>query len=75
MRRMMSQIMTESSAYKAEGLHAGCIAQVLYEAASARWVAELSPARQRFVQLTVQSKRDSGLLLTPDKQARKAAIE
>ena len=75
MQRMMSQIMTESSAYKAEGLHAGRIAQVLYEAASAPWVAELSPARQRFVQLTVQSMRDSGLLLTPDKQARKAAIE
>lgn len=75
MQRMMSQIMTESSAYKAEGLHAGCIAQVLYEAASAPWVAELIPARQRFVQLTVQSMRDSGLLLTPDKQARKAAIE
>ena len=75
MQRMMSQIMTESSAYKAEGLHADRIAQVLYEAASAPWVAELSPARQRFVQQTIQSMRDSGLLLPPDKQARKAAIE
>ena len=75
MQRMMSQIMTESTAYKAEGLHADRIVQVLYKAASAPWVAELSPARQRFVQQTIQSMRDSGLLLPPDKQARKAAIE
>ena len=75
MQRMMSQIMADSTAYKAEGLHADRIAQVLREAAAAPWVAELSPARQRFVQQTMQSMRDSGIFLTPDKQERKAAIE
>lgn len=75
MQRMMSRIMAESTAYKAEGLHAARIAQVLQEAADAPWVKSLSPARQRFVQQTLQSMRDSGLFLTPEQQTRKAAIE
>lgn len=75
MQRMMSRIMAVSTAYKAEGLHAERIAQVLREAAEAPWVAELSPARRRFVQQTLRSMRDSGLFLSPEKQARKADIE
>ena len=75
MQQMMSRIMAEATAYKAEGLHATRIAQVLRESANAPWVKELSPARQRFVQQTLQSMNDSGLFLTPEQQTRKAAIE
>lgn len=75
MQRMMSRIMAETTAYKAEGVHAERIARVLQEAAAAPWVAGLSPARQRFVQQTMQGLRDSGVLLPPEKQARKAEIE
>ena len=71
----MSQVTTDSTTYKAEGLHAQRIVQVLRDAANAPWVAELSPAKQRFVQQTLQSMRDSGLLLAPEQQVRKAAIE
>lgn len=71
----MYDIQNEIMSYKAEGLHAARIAQVLREASQAPWVAQLSPARQRFVQQTMDRLRDSGLYLTPEQQVRKAAIE
>lgn len=75
MQKMMSDIMAESTAYKAEGLQSPTIANVLRTAAQAPWVNSLSPAKKRFVEQTLNSMRDSGLYLSPDKQVRKATIE
>ena len=75
MQRMMSRITGEITVYKAEGDYNQQIVQVLRAAAAAPWVAELSPARKRFVQQTMQSMRDKGLFLTPEQQTRKATIE
>ena len=73
--RMMSDVHGEIVAFKAEGVHAQRIAEVLREASRAPWVAQLSPAKQRFVQQTVDAMRDTGLYLSPAQQERKAAIE
>lgn len=48
---------------------------VVKSAAAQPWVKELSPAKQRFVQQTVDSFVDSGADLSPEKKARKAEIE
>ncbi|MBR5895800.1 MAG: M3 family metallopeptidase [Akkermansia sp.] len=48
---------------------------VIKSAAAQPWVKELSPAKQRFVQQTVDSFVDSGADLPADKKARKAEIE
>ena len=73
--RMMADVHGEIVAFKAEGVHARRIAEVLREASRAPWVAQLSPAKQRFVQQTVDAMRDTGLYLSPAQQERKAAIE
>ena len=73
--RMMADVHGEIVAFKAEGVHAQRIAEVLREASRAPWVAQLSPAKQRFVQQTVDAMRDTGLYLSPAQQERKAAIE
>ena len=73
--RMMADVHGEIVAFKAEGVHAQRIAEVLREASRAPWVAQLSPARQRYVQQTVDAMRDTGLYLSPAQQERKAAIE
>lgn len=74
-RQMMYEVHGEISAFKAEGVHAQRIAEVLRTASQAPWVAQLSPAKQRFVQQTMNRMRDSGLYLTPEQQERKTAIE
>ena len=48
---------------------------VIKSAAAQPWVKQLSSQKQRFVQQTVDSFRDSGADLSPDKKARKAEIE
>ena len=73
--RAMYDMQEEIMAYKAEGLHAARIAEVLREASQAPWVAQLSPARRRFVQQTLDRLHDAGLYLSPEQKARKAAIE
>ena len=75
MQRMMDKLLQETSSYSAEGLHGARIAQVLQTAAKAPWVKELSPAKQRFIQQTLEDMHDSGLNLPPEKQVRKAQIE
>ncbi len=75
MQRMMDKLMQLTTTYSAEGLHSARIAQVLQQAATAPWVSELSPAKQRFIQQTLADMHDSGLLLTPEQQVRKAQIE
>ena len=75
MQRMMDKLMQLTTTYSAEGLHSARIAQVLQQAAAAPWVHELSPAKQRFIQQTLADMHDSGLLLPPEKQVRKAQIE
>lgn len=75
MQHMMETLMQETTAYNAEGLHGARIAQVLREAAQAPWVKQLSPAKQRFVQQSLDVMRDSGLFLAPEQQMRKAQIE
>lgn len=49
--------------------------QVLRAAASQAWVKDLSPEKQRYVQLTIDSFRDQGADLTPEAKARKIQIE
>lgn len=73
--RMMYDVHNEIMTFKAEGVHATRIAEVLREAGEAPWVAQLSPARQRFVQQMLASMRNSGLYLTIEQQERRAAIE
>lgn len=48
---------------------------VIKSAAAQPWVKELSPAKQRFVQQTVDGFVDSGAELPAEKKARKAEIE
>ncbi len=48
---------------------------VIKNAAAQPWVKELSPAKQRFVQQTVDSFVDGGADLSAEKKVRKAAIE
>ena len=71
----MYDIQNEIMTFKAEGLHASRIAEVLLQASRAPWVAQLSPARQRFVRQVLEQMRDKGLYLKPEQQVRKAAIE
>ncbi|MBQ2379307.1 MAG: hypothetical protein II295_02835 [Akkermansia sp.] len=75
MQHMMDKLLQETTTYSAEGLHGPHIVQVLQQAATAPWVKELSPAKQRYVQQTLDSMRDSGLMLTPEQQVRKAQLE
>lgn len=75
MQHMMNDLMKESTAYSAQGLHGARIAEVLREAAAAPWVQQLSPAKQRFVQQIMAQMSDSGLYLPPAQQVRKAQIE
>ncbi len=75
MQHMMDTLMQETTTYSAEGLHAPRIVQVLQAAAAAPWVQELSPAKQRFVQQTLNRMQDSGLSLPVEKQIRKAQLE
>ncbi|MBR2126310.1 MAG: M3 family metallopeptidase [Akkermansia sp.] len=49
--------------------------EVLRTAAAQPWVQELSAQKQRFVQQTLDSFRDNGAELSPEKKARKVAIE
>ncbi len=72
---MMYDVHGEIMSFKAEGLHTQRIAEVLRHAGQAPWVAQLSPAKQRFIQQTLAGMRNSGLCLTTPQQERKAAIE
>ena len=47
---------------------------VIKNAAAQPWVQQLSPAKQRFVRQVVDSFRDSGADLSPDKKARLAQV-
>ena len=75
MQHMMDTLMQETSSYSAEGLHGPRIARVLQQAATAPWVKDLSPAKQRYIHQTLSHIRDNGLTLPPEKQFRKAQIE
>lgn len=75
MQHMMDTLMQEVTLHNAESLHSAQIAQVLMQAADAPWVKQLSPAKQRYVQQTLNALRDSGILLSPKQQQRKAQIE
>ena len=48
---------------------------VIKSAAAQPWVKQLSSQKQRFVQQTVDSFKDSGADLSPEKKARKAEIQ
>ena len=75
MQHMMETLMQETTAFRADGTYTARIAEVLRNAASAPWVQELSPAKQRFVQQTMAQLTESGIFLSPEQQARKAQIE
>ena len=75
MQHMMETLMKETTAFRADGTYTARIAEVLRNAASAPWVQELSPAKQRFVQQTMAQLTESGIFLSPEQQARKAQIE
>lgn len=65
----------ELAAFQAEQLANARLWAVLKHAAAQPWVQQLSPARQRFVQQTMEQFTDAGVDLPADKKARKAAIE
>ena len=73
--RMMYDAHTAIMEFKADSTYTARIAEVLRAAAQAPWVAQLSPAKRRFVHQTMTSLRDSGLYLTAEQQERKAALE
>ncbi len=75
MQVMMDTLMQHIAAYRAKTSHTARVATVLKEAAGAPWVRELSPARQRFVNQTIEELAAKGLYLSPEKQQRKAEIE
>ena len=75
MQNMMDTLLQETTNYTAEGLHAPRIVEVLLAASTAPWVQELSPAKQRFVQQTLNNMHKCGLMLPQEQQVRKAQIE
>ncbi len=74
LRAAQEELMPEMSAFSASVTGNERLWATIKRAAAAPWVKELSPARQRFVQQVVDSFRDSGADLPPEKKARRAAI-
>ena len=64
--RIMYDVQGEIMAFRSTGMNVERIAGVLHAAAQAPWVAQLSPAQQRFVQQTMSRLRDRGLYLSPE---------
>ncbi len=74
LRAAQEELMVEISDFSASVTANERLWATLKRAAAAPWVKELSPARQRFVQQVVDSFRDSGADLSPEKKARRAEI-
>lgn len=74
-RQAQETLIPELSEYSAGIIANEQLWKVLKAAAAQPWVKELSPAKQRFVQQTVDSFKDSGADLPADKKARKAEIQ
>ena len=75
LRDAMESLIPELTAFDAELLGNSQLWQVIKSAAAQPWVKQLSPAKQRFVQQTVDSFVDGGADLSPEAKARKAEIE
>ncbi|MBQ7024106.1 MAG: M3 family metallopeptidase [Akkermansia sp.] len=75
LREAQESLIPELSEFDAAIIANDRLWSVIKSAAAQPWVKELSPAKQRFVQQTVDSFVDSGADLPADKKARKAAIE
>ncbi len=75
LRRVQEELIPELTAFDAELTANGQLWSVIKTAAAQPWVKELSPAKQRFVQQTVDGFVDGGADLPADKKARKAEIE
>ncbi|MBQ2380690.1 MAG: M3 family metallopeptidase [Akkermansia sp.] len=75
LRQAQESLIPELTAFDAAILANEKLWEVIKNAAAQPWVKELSPAKQRFVQQTVDSFVDSGADLPADKKARKAEIE
>ncbi len=75
LRRVQEQLIPELTAFDAEITANEQLWTVIKTAAAQPWVKELSPAKQRFVQQTIDGFVDGGADLPADKKARKAEIE
>lgn len=75
LRTVQEQLIPELSEFDAEVTANSQLWAVIKSAAAQPWVKELSPAKQRFVQQTVDSFVDGGADLPAEKKARKAEIE
>lgn len=75
MRNAQQELIPELNEFSAAITANAKLWAVIKHAAAQDWVKELSPAKQRFVQQTVDSFRDSGADLTPQQMARKAEIQ
>lgn len=75
LRAVQEELIPELSDFDASLIANEKLWSVVKSAASQPWVKELSPAKQRFVQQTIDSFVDSGADLSPEKKARKAEIE
>ena len=75
LRAAQEELMADISAYSSSIIANERLWSVIKRAAAAPWVKELSPAKQRFVQQVVDSFRDSGADLPPEKKERLAAIK
>lgn len=75
LRNAQESLIPEITAYESEIVGNEQLWQVIKSAAARPWVQQLSPAKQRFVQQTVDSFVDGGADLPPAAKARKAEIE
>ncbi len=75
LRAAQEELMPEVSAFSASVTANEQLWATIKRAAAAPWVKGLSPAKQRFVQQVVDSFRDSGADLSPEKKARRAEIQ
>lgn len=74
LREVQEALIPELSAFSSEVIGDEALWQVIKSAAAQPWVKELSLEKQRYVQQVVDSFRDSGADLSPDKKARRAEI-
>ncbi len=74
LRKVQEELIPEMSAFSSEIISDETLWQVIRSAAAQPWVKELSAEKQRFVQQVVDSFRDSGADLSPEKKKRRAEI-
>lgn len=75
LQQAMGHVIREVAASQSDRPELPRIRQLLHTAASAPWVQELSPAKQRYIRKVLLELHMAGAGLPPEQQARKAAIE